>query len=483
MRVGLSFLTWAMVASAMPAAPETGFQAEVTVKAPCRFDWSFVVEQFHPGPERDLLSYRSDRQRYQLFVPEEYRPEKKWPLVVFVSPGDDPLGWRFWSRVCTERGLLFCAAYGAGNSCLPARRTRIVLDMLDDVRRRYHIDPDRTYLAGFAGGADFACNIAFALPEYCGGVAAVSGGTPLPRLDYLRHRVVDRLSVALVVGADDFTRRAVETGLYPVFQDLSVRSKLWMVPKLGHSLPGPETLANIFTWLEEDLKRRRDEGKGNLALAATPRDVADAGQLAAGLLDASRVWMILPEHLYRAAALLEGAVARGGKSEAAREARALLRKITDDPRQQKQLEAQRAADRGRALASLARAQEQSGQRRRALETWQQLARLHPDSAAGKQAAEAATRLGRELAGAPYLGIGFEGASATVRTVVAGSPAERAGLREGDTIVKFGNAAIASLADLRAALERRRPGERVQLEVEHGRERRHVVLEIGASPGT
>jgi len=59
------------------------------------------------------------------------------------------------------------------------QRTRIVLDMLDDVRRHQRIDADQTYITGFSGGGRMACAIGFALPEYFGGVAPVCGTNPI----------------------------------------------------------------------------------------------------------------------------------------------------------------------------------------------------------------------------------------------------------------------------------------------------------------
>ena len=90
-----------------------------------------------------------------------------------------------------------------------------------------------------------ACTIGFALPQYFGGVIAICGTNPLPKLDYLRHRVHDRLSVAFVTGANDFNRKENEDFMFPLFQDLSIRSRLWVVPKLGHGIPGPDVLAAV----------------------------------------------------------------------------------------------------------------------------------------------------------------------------------------------------------------------------------------------
>ena len=68
--------------------------------------------------------------------------------------------------------------------------------------RRHAIDPTRTYAAGLGDGARLACALAFTLPEYIGGVGAIGGGAAPFLDDYLRHRAQDRLSVAVVSGAD-----------------------------------------------------------------------------------------------------------------------------------------------------------------------------------------------------------------------------------------------------------------------------------------
>src|SRR6266699_649079 len=91
------------------AGPPTGFRPEVRVRRPTRLGWEFVAS----GCGKEALKLRADF---------------------------DPLG----------------------------QRVRIVLDVLDQVRRDYRVDPDRTYLSGFSGGGRVACTIAFALPEYFG---------------------------------------------------------------------------------------------------------------------------------------------------------------------------------------------------------------------------------------------------------------------------------------------------------------------------
>ena len=125
-------------------AADTGYRKQVRVSAPTRLDWEFAVSGF--GRKHATLpeGYDSKQQRYELYVPGAYQAGRSWPLVVFISPGDGPLGWAQWQKPCRQLGMLFCSPYGAGNSCPVGKRARIALDMLDDVRRHYRIDPDRT---------------------------------------------------------------------------------------------------------------------------------------------------------------------------------------------------------------------------------------------------------------------------------------------------------------------------------------------------
>jgi predicted esterase len=381
-----------LCALALPAsALAQGGPKEVRVSTPTRLDWKFASFGFGPGSEK-MENYDSAKQRYVLHVPKNYKTDKAWPLVVFISPGDGPSGWASWKTVCEKKGVLFCSPYGAGNATRAGRRTRIVLDMLDDVRRKYQIDPDQTYLSGFSGGGRMACAIAFALPEWFGGVAPICGTNPISGPAYLRHRTQERLSVAFITGSTDFNRKENEEYMAPYFKELDIRSKLWVVPKLGHAIPGSDTLAKVYAWLEEDLPRRRAEVKARPGLTMSAKETPAGEQQAARVVETALADLKQPDRVWRGVCLLQGVVARWNKTEPGLKARKILKELVNDEKLLQTAGEQGAEDEQKSLSAQAKAFERFGQRDQAIQAWELLAKNQPDTPAGKNAAVQAKRL-------------------------------------------------------------------------------------------
>jgi dienelactone hydrolase len=451
----------------------------MAVNKPTRLDWQFVATEFGKEAARLPHFYLSVRQRYQLYVPPAYQPDKTWPLLVFLSPGDDPLGWRYWQKLCEDKDVFFCAAYGAGNYTPPGQRIRLILDMLDDVRRRFSIDPERTYLAGFSGGGRLACTIAFAMPEYFGGVLAVGGANPPHHLDYLRHGAEDRLSVALVTGENDLNRREIEVLWAPLFGETGIRSRLWVVPGAGHEMPPEALLSAVHAWLEEDVPRRRREAKDRLGLKTSPDELLTDHDRAERLLETARTEMYQPDRVYRATAKLVGLLARWSDTDAGDKARVFLKEVRDDPVRCQRLVEQSAADERRLLGAQAKALENFGRIHEAQDFWQRLAKSQAERPAGIQAANEVKRLGALLTTSPFLGVHFEGQTTIVKTVVRRGPADRAGVQVGDRILKMGDAATPSVVEARQVLQAHKPGDKLAIEIQRDGKKATLTVEVGA----
>ncbi len=287
-----------------------GRTAREEVAAATRLDWVFPLanQSLAAAPAEWLKDYDSTEQTYELYVPESYTPDKSWPAVIFISAGDAPAGLPAWQDTCRKQGIVFASPHGAGNNCPLPRRVRIVLDVLDDLRQKYHLDPDRIYIGGFSGGARVACAIAFALPEYFGGVIPVCAGGELRSESWLRQRVVDRLSVAQVTGETDFNRGEVERFRQTQLSGVGVRCKTWVVSGMGHAIPRSTTLAEVFAWLDERVVDRR-----KLATqwpASRIADAPDRGEWADRVLAEGKKRLAKPPTQYAGLMQLQGIHAR-----------------------------------------------------------------------------------------------------------------------------------------------------------------------------
>ena len=366
--------------------------AERKVAGPTRLDWEFAVQGFKAAERKLPAGYDSTKQRYQLYVPKGARKDKAAALVLFISPGDGPQGWKNWQRVCEQQGVFFASPLGAGNSTPAGQRSRIILDVLDDIRRLYPIDPDQTYLTGFSGGGRMACAIGFALPEYFGGVIPVCGTNPISGPSYLRHRAEDRLSVAFVTGEKDMNRKENEEYMVPWFQDLGIRSKLWVVPKMGHAIPSGDVMAEVFAWVAEDLQRRREDAKARPKLVVTASDTPSATEQAGRFVEAAVADFKQPARTWRGVALLQGVTQRWGKTKAGKEARGLLKEVLNDNKLVERISEQGADDEVKSVSAQAKALERFGQNAQAIEAWGILAKNYEGAPIATKAAENIKRL-------------------------------------------------------------------------------------------
>lgn len=367
-------------------------QTERKVAAATRLDWEFAASGFGKAAGKLPAAYDSTKQKYQLFVPKGLKKEKPAALVLFISPTDMPGGWKSWQQFCETNGVLFASPYGAGNGTPASPRTRIVLDVLDDVRRQYAIDPDQTYITGFSGGGRMACAIGFALPEYFGGVIPICGTNPITGPTYLRHRIQDRLSVAFVTGDKDFNRKENEEYMFPWFQEIDIRSKLWVVPNMAHAVPGAPVIGEVQAWLAEDLQRRRDDRKAFAKLAVAADDTPTGVEQAKRFLDAAQADLKAPERTWRGVTLLQGVNARWGSSEPGKQAQQAIKEVLGNDKLLERVEVQGAADEIKSVSAQAKAMERFGQTAKAIEAWQLLAENYSGTPTAAKAIENIKRL-------------------------------------------------------------------------------------------
>jgi pimeloyl-ACP methyl ester carboxylesterase len=380
--------------------PGPGFHAGVRVSGATRLDWTFVLGNRSlagPPAEWGLAGYDAAEQRYDLQVPARRDPKAPAALVLFLSAGKDAGPGKAFARVCRSRGWFYAAPLAAGNDCPSQRRVRIILDVLDDVRRQFPIDPDRTYVAGLSGGGRVACHVAFALPELFGGVVPVCAGGYPREESWLRRRVIERLSVALVTGEKDFNRAEVERFRGPYFKEVGVRSRVWAVRGMGHTTPGEGVLGEVLRWLEGGLARRQALARKHPASRLPVSAACDRASLARALLAEGRERLKAKETLYAGLMQVKGVRARWPDLDAGKEALRLLEEY--EAKAEKPWEADDVAEQWTFLVAQAHAMDgyasgalpreyatmRPDMLRSAVALWQQVLAARPDSAAGKEA--------------------------------------------------------------------------------------------------
>jgi predicted esterase len=353
----VTFNLLALVSLTGRAFAEPGYQAEVSVSNPTRLDWTFVLaNQSVVEPPADWLgTYESKSQRYECFIPATTKKAKSdgLPVVIFVSASDAPAGWSQLESVCKQKGVVFASPYGAGNNTAMPRRVRIVLDVLDDLRRDNRIDPDRTYIGGFSGGGRVACAIAFALPELFGGVIPVCAGGELRDEPWLRHRAIDRLSIAFLTGSDDFNLGEIDRFKAPLFTDLGIRTKVTVVPSHGHAVPGPKVFQAALDWLDSGATDRRKQAAQRPGLHLRSDQSTTREELAKSMLSEGEKLVTDRKTMFKGLMLLQGTMTRWPDLPEADKAKRIL--LDHEERKEKPWEADDIADQRKYIIAYARA--------------------------------------------------------------------------------------------------------------------------------
>jgi pimeloyl-ACP methyl ester carboxylesterase len=199
------------------------------------------------------------QERFVVYVPQGEPPPQGYGLFVFIPPWPEPSLPRDWPHVLDRHDLIFVSAARSGNDADTLdRRVPLALLGYENIRRRYRLDANRTYVGGFSGGSRVALRVALAYPDIFRGVLLNSGSDPLggegialpPPV--LFHRFQDSTRLVFVTGDRD------EVNLH---HDLVSRSSLrercvfdvasMTMPRTGHAVASAAGLDRALKALDE----------------------------------------------------------------------------------------------------------------------------------------------------------------------------------------------------------------------------------------
>lgn len=312
-------------------------------------DWEFVARDAHEFAQPDLVRnyVEPDRTTCEIFVPSRYKPDRASALVLYLSPGPQSQAALLWRTVLQREGVLYASPHDSGNHVPTGHRIRAAVSVLHHMRTHYNIDPDRTYVAGFSGGARIAMMVGMAYPEYFGGVMPIGSGGSLSRETWLIDRAVSRLRVALVVGSNDHFRSEVELSTLTILKETGVEARIW-IPRMSHTLPKASVFRGALRWLEDDLQRRQSLAKQFPTTRIT--DHPTPQERSQRLFDEATWRTENPDTLRSGVMLFKGIAARWSETPAGKEAAARVAEFDDQPDQTWKQE-QRAVEMRRLIAS------------------------------------------------------------------------------------------------------------------------------------
>ena len=174
-----------MVSQKEPLPSVTG-EVIPASNAPC-------TQAIYPDADRFQL-YQYEDIPYNLYIPEDYAPNRQYPLVLFIpdagSRGEDVrvpmmqgtggVVWTLPEEQAKHPCFVVCPAFGPEDvlthddfTCLP--KLYKVKGILDEITAAFSIDMDRIYATGQSMGCMSSCELMCTYPDYFAGAILVAG--------------------------------------------------------------------------------------------------------------------------------------------------------------------------------------------------------------------------------------------------------------------------------------------------------------------
>ena len=199
---------------------------------------------------KDASEYDIADETYELYVPPDYQPGVPYGLLVWINAIDHgrPFG-HLWS-VLEKRHLIWVGANNSGNDNETHRRMALALDAVYNMAKRYTIDKDRVYVAGFSGGGRVSSRLAPAYPDVFQGGFYLCGANFAAKI----HKAAKgRSRFVLLTGENDFNLEDTRD-VYDKYTASRFRfATLIEVPGLAHDIPDAQWFEKGIVALDRPL--------------------------------------------------------------------------------------------------------------------------------------------------------------------------------------------------------------------------------------
>ena len=192
---------------------------------------------------------------YSLYVPENYDPSRRWPLIIALhgghGHGDDYL--LTWLRPAKSKGYIVLSPKSLDRTWSmqqPGIDIRSILSIVEELLDEYAIDTSRLFATGLSDGGTFSYAIGLSCPKLFAGIAPIAGAGMF--VSFFDLEQSKNLPVFIVHGAKDFIF-PVETAR--MTHDLLTRSGFANLtyeelPDWGHAYTYSINETLVLPWFE-----------------------------------------------------------------------------------------------------------------------------------------------------------------------------------------------------------------------------------------
>jgi predicted esterase len=214
---------------------------------------------YPPAPTGRLpvqtILINGEENRYGLYVPKDYRPARAYPLIICLhGAGFDGTSYLDrWEPRLEGRYLLACPSMEEA-AWWTREAEELVLAVLREVARNYHVDTDRVFLSGMSNGGIGTYLIGLNHTDRFGALVPMAGALPDPLLPLLDN--ARTTPVYLIHGAKDGVipakfSQTVQTYLEKRGYDVIYREHDQVHPMAGGHFFPREELPALIKWLEK----------------------------------------------------------------------------------------------------------------------------------------------------------------------------------------------------------------------------------------
>jgi hypothetical protein len=102
------------------------------------------------------VDYNLPDESFEVYVPADYNGEKPYGLLVFVNPHPSGRPPQNYVPLLDKYHLIYVGPNKVGNDRFVRLRMGLAIDAVENMRKRYKIDPQRIYVSGISGGGRVA---------------------------------------------------------------------------------------------------------------------------------------------------------------------------------------------------------------------------------------------------------------------------------------------------------------------------------------